>query len=272
MKASVKKTRLLGLDLYRVLLALLVFIFHTWCHMKCTYGIFQPFVEVGAIAMSGFFMLSGFSLAYVYQDQKLWDEASILRFYRKRWLGIMPLYYVVAILYTALFVLSGRLELWKSIVLIPVEALGIQSMFSSLFSVAHNQGTWFISDLLLCYFGFPIVSMLMRKRSLKVNAAIAGILTFILSYSPFIVRIFAISGTYTNPFFRFLEFCMGIALCNIFMILKDMKHCIFRKKWIYAILCIIMCGGGIGSPLFRIPQRLYVAELLCCADVRIYAA
>lgn len=256
MDTSTKKHRLFGLDIFRVLLAFLVFIFHSWCHMKCTYGVFQPFVEVGALAMTGFFMLSGFSLAYAYQDEELWDCSSIRRFLCKRLLGILPLYYIVAVAYTALFVLSGRLELWKSIILIPVEVLGIQSMFSTLFPIAHNQGTWFISDLLVCYFMFPLVSLLTGRRGKKESIFVICFLTALLSYSPIIVRVFSINSTYTNPFFRFLEFCLGINLCNLYRYLQEEKDCIFKRKWFSVAMCLAW-GGSNSAHEFGFPTGLY---------------
>ena len=59
------KMRIIGLDVFRIFLTMLVFAFHSNIHFQCHYGILDNFVSMGAIAMTGFFMLSGFSMFYV---------------------------------------------------------------------------------------------------------------------------------------------------------------------------------------------------------------
>lgn len=56
--------RLAGLDLFRIMITVWVFLFHSEMHFQCDYGILNPFIRIGAMDMSAFFMLSGFSLAY----------------------------------------------------------------------------------------------------------------------------------------------------------------------------------------------------------------
>lgn len=58
--------RIIGLDVLRILLAFLIYLFHSRIHLLCDYGIFNDFVVSGSIAMSAFFMLSGYSLQLTY--------------------------------------------------------------------------------------------------------------------------------------------------------------------------------------------------------------
>ena len=52
--------RVVGLDMMRIAMAILIFMFHSRIHvLNCSYGILNSFVDMGAIAMTGFFMLSG---------------------------------------------------------------------------------------------------------------------------------------------------------------------------------------------------------------------
>lgn len=51
-----------GLDVFRAVSVLMVCAFHTNIHLGATYGLITPFVSMGAIFMTAFFMLSGFSL------------------------------------------------------------------------------------------------------------------------------------------------------------------------------------------------------------------
>lgn len=60
---NVNYSRVVGLDLLRISLALLIFLFHSHIHiLKCDYGIMNGFISMGAIAMTGFFLLSGYTL------------------------------------------------------------------------------------------------------------------------------------------------------------------------------------------------------------------
>ena len=62
--------RMYGLDLFRVLAALVVFMYHNgWKN----YGIFNAFFSMGAIFMTAFFMMSGFTLFCV-QENFLFEE------------------------------------------------------------------------------------------------------------------------------------------------------------------------------------------------------
>ena len=63
--------RVVSLDIFRFLLAFLVFLFHSWMHIGCYYSwIFTPFISMGAIAMTAFFILSGYSLYLAYGGEK----------------------------------------------------------------------------------------------------------------------------------------------------------------------------------------------------------
>ena len=67
----VNKQRLVGLDLFRIAAALVVLFFHSIIHFESNYGFLQLFLSMGATVMSGFSMLSGFSLYYVYESKNL---------------------------------------------------------------------------------------------------------------------------------------------------------------------------------------------------------
>ena len=62
------KKRLVGLDIVRIILALVICAYHTSIHLGCNYGMGQGFIRNGAVVMSSFFMLSGFSLVISQQE------------------------------------------------------------------------------------------------------------------------------------------------------------------------------------------------------------
>lgn len=62
MSASpVAHPRIIGLDIIRISLMLLIYLFHSHMHYHCDYGLLNSFISMGAIAITAFFMLSGYS-------------------------------------------------------------------------------------------------------------------------------------------------------------------------------------------------------------------
>lgn len=156
------KQRLIGLDLFRITAATIIFCFHSIIHFECSYGVLHSFLRMGAVMMTGFFMLSGFSLYYIYSGRNLMMLKSMKRFLKRRLIGILPAYFATGLLYT---VTQGKESLLQNLVLLPVEVMGLQSVFSSLFSVSHIGGTWFVSCIILCYVCFPFILSLLKQMN-----------------------------------------------------------------------------------------------------------
>lgn len=246
--------RNIGLDLFRVHLALLIFLFHSNMHFDCHYGIFDHFVRLGAIAMTGFFMLSGYALN-LSNKNVLTDIREYKKFLLKRLISVVPLYYFVAIIHVLFF----SSDSWQSeLLLFPIEALGLQSFFSSLFTVSHNGGTWFISCLLPCYLLFPFLQWLFRNLSGKEKMVLGGAILSVLFISPFVQRHFMLASIYDNPFFRILEFSIGVLIA----VLHDEKHewmkfsVLQSKLFLLFIIVLLMTGVSCGDIIF--PDRDYM--------------
>ena len=131
------KSRLYGLDLFRVISVLVVFFFHSRMHLNCEYGILDSFFSMGAIFMTAFFILSGFVISYTSSA-----DVNVIPFYKKRFIGIIPAYWGIGLLFTiytgiGYFLLApDRLSEFftTSIFLIPIEFFALQSSFSTLFA------------------------------------------------------------------------------------------------------------------------------------------
>ena len=204
--------RMAGLDLFRVMAAIMVLLFHCHIHHGCSFGALTGFVSMGAIFMSGFFMLSGFVLFRTYQECELFKMDSLKNYYMKRLIGIIPLYYLVSIVY----VLSlGSESAFQNLVLLPIELLGLQTVFSTLFPVSHNGGTWFISCLLLAYLFFPLMQEVVKQWGTRAKLVAIALSVIILFWSPLVVHYFSTDSIYSNPFFRGLEFFIGVVLASL---------------------------------------------------------
>ena len=126
---SYNKNRVIGLDIFRISLVLLIFLFHSRIHIGCSYGMFNYFISRGAIAMTAFFMLSGYSLTLVYGKQDILEKEALKTFYSKRCFSLLPQYFVLAFLY---IIFWGNESVLENIILFPVELFGLQSTYCSL--------------------------------------------------------------------------------------------------------------------------------------------
>lgn len=90
--------RIVGLDYLRIYTVFVVFLFHAWMHLGCTFGKLTTFVSEGAVLMTLFFMLSGYVLGLKYNKISL-EPIALKKFYVKRLSSILPLYMICAILY-----------------------------------------------------------------------------------------------------------------------------------------------------------------------------
>lgn len=222
------KRRYVGLDIFRVVSVLAVCAFHTTIHLGCNYGILQPVSLMGAMFMTAFFMLSGFSLYINYSEENLCDLKQAKVFFIKRAIGILPMYYVAAILYI-LIISKGSIK--ETLFYLPIEALGLQSTFSSLFGYSHNGGTWFVSCIIICYLVYPYLQEIVKQMNMKAKLFLFAICGSILLYAPLVVLFSGIANIYSNPFFRLLEFLVGVLLASVRIELSENR---IIKKLIFS--------------------------------------
>ena len=163
--------------------------------------------------MTGFFMLSGYSLYIAYPKLEVQSKIDVVSFYKKRLLSVYPLYITTTILFVIMVVVAKQQSLLDNIILLPIELLGIQSFFhNSLFQYSMNGGSWFISCLLFCYLFFPFIKEMFQGWESKYCIFLSVLITCILIYSPFISSYYADSELYVNPLFRMLEFILGVLI------------------------------------------------------------
>ncbi|RKJ02775.1 acyltransferase [bacterium D16-54] len=210
-----KTHRLFMLDIIRILCAVQVEMYHSITMFGCSYGRFFTALIQYLIqpVMTCFFMMSGFSIYYMYHNTNIMEKNRLVLFYLKRAVSILPSYYLVHILYV--FIYPNTLSDW--IALTPIELLGIQSSYNTLFGILHNGGTWFISCMLLSYLFYPIMQMLLASLNQNLKWGILAVLLFILVYSDYLVLKFGMQGNYSNPIFRMIEFSCGVVLGAIWL-------------------------------------------------------
>lgn len=182
---------------------------------------FLPIVFPASLAVSFFFVLSGFVLAYAY-----FDERSLgLRFLRARFGRIWP-----ATMFSILLVLvilprdaylPQQLDLWTSGLVFLTNGLLLQSLIPIPdFYFALNAVAWSISVEWCFYLVFPVLNRLLRRHAAKLMlvVAIIGALLTLLSiqfrwpaFDPAALAQPTWHGiVYINPVVRLFEFGSGI--------------------------------------------------------------
>ena len=228
--------RRIGWDILRIVFAGIVFAFHANIHLHLTFGLLTDYVSVGAFCMTGFFMLSG-AVLYLKYGEKTLDKSEILEFYQKRLKGILPLYFVVMFLFYLDNPFTG-----DDALLLPIEILGLQSLFPGSFSIGHNSGTWFVSCLLVCYFIFPLINEIiigMRTRTMIILGVCLGVFDI---YAQLITGNYGFGELYSAPFLRCIQFVIGCIVCSVIRRKTTKLH---NSTIIIGLICCTVMSGAL---------------------------
>lgn len=136
-KPKVKIKRMGLLDLFRIFSALMIILYHSIEDFGRYYGIITPFINMGSIFMTAFFILSGFCLFQTSKQIELGNPKSLGKFFLKRAISILPLYYLIIII-NLIFFSTGKVK--ESLILLPVELLGLQSFYPGIANASINGG------------------------------------------------------------------------------------------------------------------------------------
>ncbi len=226
-------------------------------------------ILTGYAAVSVFFVLSGFVLAYSYNLDHRWSKQEYWRFAAARFARIYPSYLLGLVLLMPLF--AWRFfDNWYLID--PLKEAGIAVLNFTLLqtwlpstALTWNDPGWSLSNEAFFYACFPIIGVLLWRATgtakllgvglllwaLSLAAPIAGILIPIHGYGdiaarvpdgsvglPDLANIFCM-----NPLMRIPEFCVGILLERVFSNLQNRGSSLFgRGYYLYlpAILAVVL--------------------------------
>lgn len=90
---------------------------------------------------------------------------------------------------------------------------------------------------MICYLLYPALHELVLRMGVKHKIIIQLIIIFVLLYSPFIVWYFKCSSIYSNPFFRLLEFFLGVIIASMRNSLDDIE---FVRKYLYNWISVVI--------------------------------
>jgi peptidoglycan/LPS O-acetylase OafA/YrhL len=232
-----------SLTSYRFLIAFVVFLFHEMVlfNWHSGYKVFDDFILNGATFMTGFFVLSGFIMTYVYDNTDFKNNLNIYNFYIKRAAKIYPTYILATIVFFILYH-NHSTNQWARIGLNDLTMT--QALYPSMFFLGINGGTWSLSVEMCLYFLFPFL-MIIFPRNIKIlifGITITALISYNLYFSYRLTDTFKGDSIYSNPIFRLGDFCIGMGFYRI------KEYSIFKIKYGFVIplliLFIVCIPGG----------------------------
>lgn len=252
-----KKEHLNGLEVMRYLLGIYIVLYHTFNYEGMSKWLRVP-VEMGFIATSSFFILSGFILSYVYLSgngtSNIILKETKKSFITKRLANLYPIH-IFSLLFTLVVVYvvsviqispkdtlaSIRYVMYDSNNYTPIEKLhhfmSNTEMFLAFlmnatltqswnpYYLTFNAPAWSISTLFFMYILFPYIAPYLSKLKRPVLALLITNLVYVALPIMFIINSWfdmPFTGILNrNPIARLPEFISGILLCNLYFYLKD---------------------------------------------------
>lgn len=210
-----------GLNYIRLLCMLMILLFHA----KIIYGfqigvtVLDEIISIGAIAIVGFFMMSGFCLRHQYRGISIISTGGGRYYLEKRLLGIYP-----AFLFLLLCALIFNYSLgagWQDVIkILPMELSLLHITLNPLLNnYFFNTNTWYLSALFVLYLLFPYFNDIVDRLSKKCKIILCVLLP-IISWYIYYLNMFIVPGNaylfyYVNPLFRIPEFFVGMLASDI---------------------------------------------------------
>ncbi len=174
-----KKKHCYELDFIRAVSAIIVVCYH----FACACDIFElkgfrnilyvyPNGKWGEMAVCVFFMLSGAVMIYNYRDKVM----NTVDFYRKRWLSLFPMFYLMwLIMYTINVTKNGGNWFWGGEPrLLWLSLLGMDGYFYYLQRNYYTVGEWFLGAIIFLYILFPLLKKLFDRCRWQTSAVLLG--------------------------------------------------------------------------------------------------
>jgi peptidoglycan/LPS O-acetylase OafA/YrhL len=178
--------------------------------------IYDSIFHEGYIGVSFFFILSGFILAYNYQDGILKNQKSKKTFYQARFARIFPLHILTLIISIPLTygVFFRNKSLWLSQALTNLSLTQSYIPINSIY-FSFNAPSWSISDEMFFYLVFPFLILLIPKIRNYKNIFIFSMIAIIPLLTLVIPENYYHQIFYINPFTRVVDFIIGIFIFNM---------------------------------------------------------
>lgn len=209
----------------RFIFALFVFFSHTGQYLTSSDAkvFYDKFLYEGYLGVSFFFILSGFILAYNYKSKFLLKQTDSIKFWIARVARICPLYFLtflISIPVSLNFLINAKILTVVSVTF--SHLLILQSFIPfKVFYFNFNSPSWSISNEMFFYLLFPFLIFIFYK----VKKKFLFLIYILLIPSTFWINESVHALLYINPFFRVIDFILGIFLYDLFLKIS-------LKQWI----------------------------------------
>lgn len=213
----------------------------------------------GYMAVTFFFVLSGFSLILGYSERIENNQFSYLWYIKRRFARLYPIHWLclIAIMpFVLLNIYLGNLKIGEEL---PVFLLNV-SLLQSLvpikdFYFSFNWVSWYLSDIMVMAVLFPFLYSLIKRMPYLMNFAI--LVALVIAYT-LLIKALPIDWhhaiLYINPVTRLLDFFIGISAAMIFLhwdYHRPLEGNVTNKKFLFifmgAISFLIMITISITS-------------------------
>lgn len=241
-----KKKKIFYLDFIRVLSMLIIVTYHFFAHFPenniTGFNAIFSNGKWGMIGVTLFFMISGASLMYNYQD-----KLEIKQYFKKRFLGIYPMFWIA---YTLVFIYlfyQTRSNIWglPAYNMIPT-LFAMDGYLSPYISTFYILGEWFLGCIVLIYAIFPLLRKCVNKYP-KTTLVVATILNIV---------VFTFVRDAKMPISQNLIVSMYNFLLGMYIIkIKEFK------LW-QAVIALIVAIIGYKLPISNINMQVFVAKII----------
>lgn len=235
----------------RFVFAFLVFMSHMNLFPHEEPGFLWHLFYEGYAGVSFFFMLSGFILAYTYQQRLIDGTATVRSFYVARIARIYPLHLL------ALFVALFFLQFFKHPSPADFFHLGINTFLLQSFipgqEFLFNSVSWSLSDEAFFYAFFPLIVFSTFRDRRRGTILFWSVLGCVIVVSAYLLRDHPWANwvLYINPLFRIFDFLLGIALYNLCLRWASRPVHISYTKLEWLALLLLLAAYGLA---FFIPE------------------
>ncbi len=231
------KDKLSAINYIRILCTFWILIFHDRIHygFKTGITILDEFISIGAVAVTGFFMLSGFSLRFNYREICIAKKCEFVNYIKRRLAGIYPVYIFLVLCALIFHYRIGDGEIVK---VLPIQIVLLQILiYPSLNVYLFNDNCWYLSALFVLYLLFPFFNEILREISTKRKVILCFALSFCSWYIYYLNMMPENSNAYLfyycNPLFRIPEFMVGMLAADL------VNECKIKKTGKLAILGVV---------------------------------
>lgn len=209
-----------GLNFIRIIGMTIILLFHAKLMYGFSVGIswLDQMISIGAIFVTVFFMLSGFGLRKSNRDLSVGDFSGILKFYKKRVLGIYPLFLLLTVI--ALVFQFRVMDSWgETLARLPIQFSMLHILCGKeMHGFLFNDNCWYISALFVLYLLFPFLNELVNRLNVRMKVVLCVVL-WILSVGIYFYCVYGSELTfldyYPNPILRIPEFMIGMMMADL---------------------------------------------------------